>query len=122
MEWNIIIHDDTGYVEVVTCGIADKDGSLNMAKALSYTMRTRRITRALIDHRNIGEVISKPFDIYNRPKIFRLIGIIFKIKIAEIIRPEHSEHFNFFETVCINQGYHISIFQEKENAMKWLLE
>jgi hypothetical protein len=121
MDWNIIIHDDEAYVEVITSGIADKDGSLNMAKTLSHTMRTRRITKALIDHRNIGEVVSKPFDIYNRPKIFKLIGVILKIKIAEIIRPEHTEHFKSFESVCLSRGYHIATFQDKDKAVKWLL-
>jgi hypothetical protein len=121
MEWSIIIHEKDGYVEVITCGVADRDGSLNMAKTLSHTMRINKITRALIDHRNIEEVVSKPFDIYNRPKIFRLIGVILKIKIAEIIRTEHSEHFKFFETVCLNQGFQISIFQDKDKALNWLL-
>jgi hypothetical protein len=121
MEWEIVIHGQDGYVEVVTGGIADQDGSLAMAKTISQTMRTNRITRALIDHRNLERVVGHTADIYNRSKIFRLIGVILHIRIAEIIKPEHLEHFRFFETVCRNQGYQLSIFQDKDLALFWLL-
>jgi len=122
MEWEIDINDEHKYIEVITSGIADKDGSLNMAKAISHTMKTNRITKALIDHRNVASVTGSVTDIYNRPKLLRIIGAILRIKIAEIIKPEHLEHFKFFETVCINRGYQISIFQDKEKALSWLLK
>jgi hypothetical protein len=122
MEWKIIIHDEDRYVEVVTSGPSDKDSSLNMAKAISNTMRSHLITRVLIDHRNIQNLLSNTIDIYERPKVLQLIGAILKIKIAEIIKPEHSEHFRFLETVCLNQGYQISIFYEKDKALTWLLD
>jgi hypothetical protein len=122
MEWKIVINDEDRYVEVTTSGIADKDGSLDMAKAITHTMRTNRITKALLDHRNVVSVMGDTVDIYDRPKLFRIIGVILRIKIVEIIKPEHLEHFKFFETVCVNQGYQISVFQDKEKALAWLLE
>jgi hypothetical protein len=122
MEWKIIIHDEERYVEVITSGLGDREGSLNMAKDITHAMRTHRITRALIDHRNIEEVAGKTIDVYNRPKVFRLIGAILRIKIAEIIKREHIEHFRFLETVCLNQGYRLSVFQDKDKALAWLLK
>jgi hypothetical protein len=122
MEWKIVINKKDRYVEIITSGIADKDGSLRMAKAITENMRKNRITRALIDHSNIEAVTGEVTDIYYRPNILGIIGLIMKIRIAEVIHPEHLEHFRFFETVCINQGYRISIFQEKDQALKWLLE
>ncbi|NTW48831.1 MAG: hypothetical protein HGB19_03700 [Chlorobiales bacterium] len=122
MEWDIVINDEYKYIEVITSGIADTDGSLNMAKAIAHTMKTNRITKALIDHRNVISVTGNVTDIYTRPKLFRIIGAILRIRIAEIIKPEHLEHFKFFETVCVNQGYQIYIFQDKEKALSWLLE
>jgi hypothetical protein len=122
VEWKIVIHDAPKYVEVITSGIADTDGSLNMAKAISHTMRTHRITKALVDHSNVESVAGNITDIYDRPKLFRFIGTILRIKIAEVIKPEHLQHFKFFETVCTNRGYQVSIFQDKEKALSWLLE
>jgi len=121
MEWKIIIHDVDGYAEVITSGVADRDGSLNMAEAIAKSMRSRRITRVCIDHRNIEDVAGGAFDIYERPKIWRLIGVILRIKIAEVIKPVHWDHFHFFETVCRNRGYQLSIFQTKDEALAWLL-
>jgi hypothetical protein len=122
MEWDIVINDQNRYVEVITSGIADKDGSLSMVKAITHTMKTNRITKALIDHRNVECVTGNIVDIYNRPKLFRIIGIILRIKIAEIIKSEHLEHFKFLETVSVNQGYRMSTFQDREKALAWLLE
>jgi hypothetical protein len=122
MEWKIIFHTDPQYVEVITAGIADKDDSLNMAKALTEAMRSNQINRALIDHRNIDSFVGEITEVYERPKIMKLLGIIFKIRIAEIIKINHIEHFKFLETVFINQGFSFQIFQEKDKAVKWLLE
>ena len=121
MEWNIVIHEKIGYVEVITRGIADTDGSMNMARAIAYTMRTHRMTKVLIDHGNIEGVAGTTIDIYDRPTMFILIGILLSIKIAEIINPEQWEHFQFFETVCRNRGYQLSVFEDKDKALKWLL-
>ena len=111
MEWEIRIHNEKKYIEVITKGIADKDGSLNMAKTITETMQRHGITKALIDHRNIDGVSGEIIEIYDRPKLLRIIGLVLGIKIAEIIKPVHMKHFSFFETVAFNQGFKISIFQ-----------
>ena len=122
MEWEIAIHNDHKYLEIVTSGSLDKDSSMEMAKIIRKTMMGHGLTKALIDHRNISEVSGKIIDIYERPKLFRIIGTILGIKIAEIINPDHFEHFRFLETVCINQGFRFSIFYERQNALEWLLD
>jgi hypothetical protein len=121
MEWNVVIHDEERYVEIITGGMVEGDSTVDMAKALAQTMRNQRLIRALIDHRNVEGVVGGTSAIYNRPKMFRFIGLTLGIKIAEIIRPEHEELFKFFESVCINQGYRLSVFQEKDQALTWLL-
>ena len=110
MEWEITIHKDHKYIEIITGGVLDKDGSMEMAKTIAETMRHHRITKALIDHRNVSDVSGKIIDVYERPKLFRLIGVILGIKIAEIVNPDHIKHFRFLETVCINRGYKFSVF------------
>ena len=122
MEYEIRIYNEEKYVEIVTRGVADKDGSLSMAKTIKETMQQHRMTKALIDHRNIESVSGEIMEIYNRPKLFRIMGVVLNIKIAEIIKPDHVKHFRFFETVCINQGIRLSIFQEKTPALEWLLK
>ncbi|MBN1397898.1 MAG: hypothetical protein JXA06_07695 [Bacteroidetes bacterium] len=122
MEWEIKIHQDPNYVEIVTHGVADKDDTLQMAFAITKTMRENKITRALIDHRKITKVTGEIAEVYNRPKIFRLIGVVLGIKIAEVINPEHSGHFKFLETICDSRGFKFSVFNQWEPAMEWLLK
>jgi hypothetical protein len=121
MEWEIIVHKDKKFVEIITKGFADKESSLEMAKNISETMRNLRFTRALVDHRNISSVSGAVIEVYERPKLFRIIGVLLGIKIAEIINPDHLKHFQFLETVCRNQGFKFSIFYERPDAIKWLL-
>lgn len=122
MEWEIAVHRDEKYIEVVTRGTANKENTLKMAKDVADSMKRNRITRALIDHRGIQSVSGDVVDIYERPKILKLIGLILRIRIAELIKPEHKEHFEFLETVMINRGFIFSVFHDKVEALKWLLE
>jgi hypothetical protein len=121
MEWELVFHKEEKYIEVISHGIADYDGSLNMAKFITETMRNNRVKKVLIDHRNITGISGQTIEIYDRPKVFKLIGIILGIKIAEIINPKHIEHFRFLETVSLNQGFQFSLFQDREEALEWLL-
>jgi hypothetical protein len=122
MDWTIRIDEERQYAEIATGGIADKDGSLDMAKAIALALSSHRISKILVDHRNIHSVSGDVVDVYSRPKQFQEMGVIHGIKIAEAIKPEHKEFFKFFETVCVNRGYSFSIFYDKETALEWLLK
>ncbi|HEX2994360.1 MAG TPA: hypothetical protein VHP14_06035 [Anaerolineales bacterium] len=119
MEWEITVHKN--YIEIVTRGAADEKSSLKMAQAITDAMRSNRMNKALVDHRSLEAVTGHIIDIYERPRVFKIIGVLLGIKIAEVIKPEHQQHFMFLETVCINQGFQFSIFHEKDPALKWLL-
>ena len=112
MEWTIIFNEEKQYVEVVTSGVADREGSLNMAKAISKAMIGKKIKKALIDHTDISSVSGKVLEIYNRPKEFDEIDIIPGFKIAEVVKPEYEEFFKFLETVFVNRGFLFSIFEK----------
>jgi len=122
MEWIFKIHTEERYIEVITSGVVDGDCTVDMAKAIAKTMINNQMTRALIDHRNVEAVLSNTFAAYNRPKVFRFIGLTLGIKLAEIIRPDDKDHFKFFESICENQGYRLSVFEDKDKALTWLLE
>lgn len=122
MEWDITLHDNPRYAEITTRGVADHEGSLQMAKNIAETMRKNSLTRVLIDHRNIEDFRGALVDVYERPKLFRIIGVILRIKIAEIVNPVHEKHFRFLETVCINRGYRFALFYDRTSALAWLLE
>jgi len=104
MEWPIKLHEDQHYAVVVTDGIADKEGSLAMVKAIAAALRETKIKRVLIDYRNISKVSGGAVDVYNRPREFEEMGLLTNIKVAEVVNPEHKKFFDFLETVCVNRG------------------
>jgi hypothetical protein len=122
MEWTITLNEENQYVEIVTNGIADRGGSLDMAKALFIVLSKKKIAKILIDHRNISMVSGRIMEIYHRPMEFKEIGTIQGIKIAEVVKPEHKGFFNFLETVCVNRGYIFSTFTDRKSALEWLLK
>ena len=121
MEWTITLNEEDQYAEIVTSGVADKNGSLAMAKAISTALNKIKTTRILIDHRNISEVSGSATEIYYRPKELKEIGMVQEIKVAEVVKEEHKAFFKFFETVCVNSGYRFSIFYDRKPAIEWLL-
>jgi hypothetical protein len=122
MEWTITIKEEDHYAEIITSGVADKNGSLDMAKEIAIAMSKNKIKRALIDQRNIVSVSGGIGEVYQRPKQLQEMGVIGGIKIAEIVKPEHKEFFDFLETVCINRGFNFALFIDKESALEWLLK
>lgn len=122
MEWTITLNEEEQYAEIVTSGIADRDGSLDMVKAIPLALRKTKTKKILIDHRNISSISGRTIEIYHRPTEFKEIGVIRGIKVAEIVKPEHKEFFDFFETVCVNRGFTFSIFDDRKSALEWLLK
>ena len=122
MEWAITVNEEKQYAEIVTSGIADRDGSLDMVKALSKALSKTTIRKILIDHRKISATSGSAVQIYHRPMEFEEIGVTRDVKVAEVVKTEHKEFFSFLETVCVNRGYIFSIFDDKESALEWLLK
>ena len=122
MEWTVITHEEKQYIEIITRGDADKTSSLNMAKEISNLSGKLMMKKILIDHSKIDSISGEIIEVYQRPREFKEIGVIQSIKIAEIIKQEHREFFKFLETVCRNNGFQFSIFDDRKSALQWLLD
>lgn len=120
MSWEISIRDEEKFAEVVTAGIADRDGSLKMVQEISPKFERYQIKKVLIDHSNIEDVSGSIPDVYIRPKEFDEVGVPRYIKIAEVIKPEHKDHFKFLELVLLNQGFDFMVFCDRKSALEWL--
>jgi hypothetical protein len=93
MEWTITLDEVNHYAEIVTGGLADRNGSLEMAKDISRVLAPAQIKKILIDHRNIKAVSGGAVEIYQRPKEFKEIGVVTGIKVAEVVKAEHKAFF-----------------------------
>ena len=121
MEWTITLHEEKQYAEIVTEGVADRNGSLDMAKEIFRVSSEAKIKKLIIDHRNIRAVSGGTVEVYKRPKELKQVGMIPGIKVAEIVKADHRAFFRFLETVCINRGFLFLTFEDKKSALKWLL-
>lgn len=121
MEWTITLNDKDRYAEVVTSGIADREGSMKMIQAIATAMSDKDYKKILIDHTNIDTVAGEIVDAYYRPKQLNEIRLVPGIKVAIVIKPENREFFSFLETVLVNRGFLFSIHDDKKSALEWLL-
>jgi hypothetical protein len=122
MKWTLSVNEENQYVEIITRGDVDKDGSLNMVKDIMTASSQKKIKKILIDHSNIDSVSGEPLEVYNRPKEFEKMGIIPGIKVAIVVKPEHEVFFCLFERLCRNRGFQFTIFLDHKSALDWLLE
>ena len=121
MEWKSSFLSDQQIVVIQTYGIADDAGSLEMAKNISRVMMQYKAARCLIDHSAIISVSGSSVEIYYRPQGLTETGIPSEVKIAEVVRPVHKEHFGFLETVFRNRGFDFRVFDDRESAIQWLI-
>ena len=122
MKWTITLDEENRFAEIATRGVADGPGSMKMVKAISIAMAQSKMTRLLIDHRNIRAVDGSSTEVYRRAENFQKIGVTLNIKVAEVVKPEHRAFFDFLETVCVNRGYQFAIFEDRPSALVWLLK
>jgi hypothetical protein len=122
MQWTITFNEEKRYHEVVTRGNVDKDGSMDMSKAIAQAMKQTETTRVLIDHRNISVVAGRRVDVGSRPDEHAELGLTEAIKVAVVVKAEHRQFFNYLQTVCVIRGYTFSVFEDKEEAIQWLLK
>jgi hypothetical protein len=120
MEWKNSLLSDEQIVVIETSGVADESSSMEMAKSISRTMMENNATKCLIDHSALISVSGSSTGIYYRPQGISKTGISSKVKIAEVVKPAHKEHFAFLEFVCRNNGFDFHVFENRESAIQWL--
>jgi hypothetical protein len=95
-----------------------------------YVAATREVSRLMTQHgvRNClidGTELrnqATSIDIYNLPKLYNQIGIPKTIRAALLVGDQSHpiEDIRFFETVCLNSGYSVRIFSDRNAALNWL--
>ncbi|MBP7693262.1 MAG: hypothetical protein KA764_15165 [Anaerolineales bacterium] len=121
MEWTVSFQAEPRILIVQTAGIADAASTLAMVKDLVHGLQEHHVPRCLIDHRALSGVSGGTFELYDRPAQVREMGDARRVKIAEVIRPEHAPHFKFLETVFRNRGLNFMVFHDYAAALGWLL-
>lgn len=121
MTWKIS-HDSTlGIVELVLTGAASGEELLEASTAAIGLIRKTGVTRGLIDAADQVETASVA-DLFSLPSHYFEEGLSHDTRIALVIpeRPELHDVTEFYETVCVNRGWTVQRFADRDQATAWL--
>lgn len=122
MPWNTNIDDGSKFIEFTYSGVVTAQELHDAITATSPIIKTTGILRFLADCTQMimGHSIV---DLYYLIDLYEKLGLSRNMKEAILLPSPHasSEEVKFYETACYNKGYHVKIFEAREDALLWLL-
>lgn len=101
-------------------GALDLEGVRSMAGAVATLSRQTGCRKLLNDLRD-ATISASTMEIYMLPRVVDREGLVSGIKRALLVR-ELVEEFRFLETVFINHGQQVRLFQDADDGVRWLLD
>jgi len=101
-------------------GALDLEGVRNMASTAAALARQTGCRKLLNDLRD-ATVSASTMEMYMLPRVVDGEGLAPGIKRALLVR-DSPEEFRFLETVFINNGQQVRLFQSLDEGERWLLE
>ncbi len=120
MDWKISFDEKEYVLCVKTYRILDVESNKAMTKECLEIIKEKNYRRWLIDNRKITFQAFGTFDIHSLPKLYDELGFPRNLRLAEVTLKEYASDFSFYETVCRNRGYMVSVFYDVESALQWL--
>ena len=120
MDWEISFDEKENILFVKTRGILDVKSNTAMTKECLEVIKEKNCRRWLIDNQKITFQAFGTFDIHSLPKLYEELGFPRNLRLAEVTLKEYERDFSFYETVCYNRGYMVSVFYDVESALQWL--
>jgi len=70
------------------------------------------------------KVQTSMMEVFQFPEIYEQLGMNQMSKIAVLVSETElkTEELKFYETICLNRGWQIKIFLQKEPAIEWLVK
>ena len=101
-----------------TSGTYDLETEVETLKKMASKLKKHNCNKCIFDHRETN-VIAKPLKSYERSALYERLWGDRSTRAAAVFR-KLNEDYQFFETVCRNQGWNIRIFDDFETAIDWL--
>ncbi len=125
MSWTVE-YDDTLQIVVITyVGKSSGKDFKEAAKKRIAVAKALDSIRTLIDASKLYTDESTTVDVYNIVKnTYEKLGNRgdWKIAITTPESPTARRQVYFYETVCINRGWRVKEFEERKEAIEWLLK
>ncbi|MBP7998569.1 MAG: hypothetical protein KA338_04875 [Chloroflexi bacterium] len=120
MQWQMTYDKADGILYVKTSGVLEIESATQMRHEGAAILKQEGCLRCLLDHRDIEADLLQTMDIYNLPKRYGELGLSHALKMAVVVPAWLKENLQFYEIVCRNNGYSVSLFFDQESALAWL--
>jgi hypothetical protein len=118
--WTIQYLAEKHVLLIKTWGIHSPKESDGLVKEVNAMKLDPDQTKILIDHRD-AIIKFKTMEIFNLPQSYRQSELSQRFRVALVFKQISSDE-QFYETVCVNRGYKISVFTDYDKAMNWLMK
>lgn len=121
MRYEINHISELNYVEVITIGeFTIDDYQVTIDEAAKFG-RAKNTMLFLVNNVQMVNAASVS-DIYKVPKLYKKLVPEKELKIAALFsESSNNESISFYENICVNQGFNVKTFINREEAISWLL-
>ena len=120
MKW-IFSHNIPDKILVInTDGVLDLPSANEMRAEGMKLIKQHGYLLCMLDHSKVKGFEINVFDTYDLPKKYKELNIPPTFRMAVVVPKERRENSDFYETVCRNNGYFVSVFFDQESALQWL--
>jgi len=109
---------DKDIVLVRTKGRYILESETETLTAAAEKLREHKCGKCVFDHRET-DVIVGTMGAYERPEVYRTLGFDSTVYMAHVFK-EITDNLKFYETVCVNRGWRVEIFDDYDAALNWL--
>ena len=123
MPWRVEFDPEKGMVVVTSSGEIRNEDARAQVEATSRLLKQNQASAVLTDYSDALSEVSLP-SLYWLPDYYTELGAPWNTRVAVVLpRTRYRvESFQFFELVCKNAGYNVSLFPTREAAEDWLAQ
>jgi hypothetical protein len=121
MRWDIKFLEDDKVISVKYQGRSNAELFIRSFEECVGLATKHETNRFLVDTADLEPALTAA-EIFELPKAYDKLLVERKTRYA-MIQPENPtvrKNLAFFETVCLNRGYLVKLFEDRETAMAWL--
>jgi len=120
MDWEFHYRQEPNYLEVIISGPLSHDELNAMAIERWVLLRRFNCRKILFDFSRITNFLNT-VDIYSRPDQSEQVGVLRTNNSAAVAPQIYFKEFKFMETVYKNRGFDLNVFNNKEDAINYLI-
>lgn len=122
MAYNLKLIKDRRIIEIMNSGEITNEDMITQTQEVIKLQHEKNIFSILTDFAEVKVDVNFS-DVFQFPELYEQMGMDRRSKIAVFVSDVEikTEELHFYETICLNRGWIIKIFLNKNEAIEWLL-